>query len=388
MSPSVPLVAQSVGLVAREALRAGFDRGLPTGGAVPLRSSGITSRWLEGAMKLRPGAIRSARVVDEHHGTALRARIAVDADPGVDVPNHLFAKLTPKNLQQHLLMNVMDLGKREVLFYRAIAPEAPIRVPRCYAAEVDARRGRNVMVLEDLSGRARFRDIREPCDTAEAEAMVDALADLHGAFWQTDRFTTDLGLLVGRSPAATFLGNLFVRRILGDLKGQAADIVPGDIQRKSRVLFECKEGVDAFWAAEPQTVIHGDPHLGNLFFEGAAPGLLDWQAVMAGPGIRDVAYFVVASVETQVARKIERGLVDRYAARLGTTGVTVDADQLWTRYRAAVSEFYISAVVTAGTGERMQPQEISRVGVERVVAAVKALETFDVLAALMAGERV
>lgn len=64
-----------------------------------------------------------------------------------------------------------------------------------------------------------------------------------------------------------------------------------------------------------------------------------------------------------------------------------DLGHLWTRYRAAVSELYISAVVTAGTADRMQPQAVSRVGVERVVAAAGALETFDILASVAAAER-
>jgi aminoglycoside phosphotransferase (APT) family kinase protein len=154
------------------------------------------------------------------------------------------------------------------------------------------------------------------------------------------------------------------------------------------VLIDRKPAVDAFWAAEPRTLVHGDTHLGNLFFEGATPGFLDWQAVMAGPGIRDLAYFVTASVDAPVARDIERGLVDRYAERLARGGVDADADHLWTRYRAVVAEFYISAVMTSGTGDRMQPEAISRVGVERAVAAVQALDTFEVLTALVAGEPV
>ncbi len=385
---SARLVARSVGLVTREMARCALDRLVPLACEVPHRSAGLTATWLEAAMDLPAGTIRSVSVLDEHHGTAARARVAIEADPSAGLPRHLFVKFTPRNFQQHVLMNVMDLGVREVLFYRAVAGAAPIRVPRCYAVQVDTRRGRNAMVLEDLSGAARFRDIREPCDADEAGAVTDALADLHAAFWESERFAGDLAPLVARSAPATFLGELFVRRILGDLKGQAADLVPPEVQRGSRVLLDQKQAVDAFWAAEPRTLIHGDTHLGNLFFEDAAPGFLDWQAVMAGPGIRDLAYFVIASVDAPRARDIERSLVDRYAQRLAGNGVDTDADHLWTRYRAAVAELYISAVVTSGTGERMQAQAVSRVGVERVVAAVQALDTFEVLAALVAGDRV
>jgi hypothetical protein len=84
-----------------------------------------------------------------------------------------------------------------------------------------------------------------------------------------------------------------------------------------------------------------------------------------------------------VARAIERDVVGRYAGRLAANGVAVDPEATWTRYRAAISEFYIAAVVTAGTSERMQPHAVTRAGVERAVAAAEANDTFAVLAHLL-----
>ncbi len=74
------------------------------------------------------------------------------------------------------------------------------------------------------------------------------------------------------------------------------------MQRASRMLFEQRDAIEAFWATEPQTLCHGDTHLGNLFFEGSSPGFLDWQAVMMGPGIRDVSYFLIASVDVSLLK--------------------------------------------------------------------------------------
>lgn len=388
MAPTVTTIsggARSAGLVARELTRCALDRALPSRAGLPMRADGFTATWIEQVLTLAPGSIRSVRVVADDHGTASRARLELDVAPGVEAPNRLFAKFTPPDLQQRLLMNVMDLGAREVLFYDAVAGEVPVRVPRCYAVLADPRRGRNVMLLEDLSGTARFRDLREPLSAEQATAVVGALADLHAGFWQSPRFGRDLSLLVARSRGATFLADTIVPRFLANPRGPAADLVPGDVRAASRVFADRKPAIDAFWVRQPWTLTHGDPHLGNLFFEGEQPGFIDWQAVMAGPSIRDVAYFLNASVDVPVARAIERDLVQRYAARLTGLGIDSDPDRTWTLYRAAISEFYVAAVVTAGTGERMQPHEITRLGVERAVAAVEAHDTFAILAALASG---
>jgi hypothetical protein len=375
--------AGSVGLLTKEAARCAWDRVAPGRDGLPLRPAELTPRWLERALDVTPGTVRSVDVVDDDHGTASRARIAVDAAPDAGIPDHLFVKYTPPVFAQRLLMNVMDLGTREVLFYRSVADGVPVRIPRCHAVQLDPRRARNVMVLEDLAPTARFRDLTEPISATEAFAVGDALADLHAAFWDSDRFDGDLALLRNRSDGANHLADVLVPRLVTKPRGPAAELISPGVGRASRVLLDRRAEIEAFWAREPRTLAHGDPHLGNLFFEGDAPGFLDWQATMAGPGIRDVAYFLNASVDIAVARAIERDLVDRYAARLGANGIDVDPAATWTRYRAAISEFYIAAVVTAGTSERMQRHEVTRAGVERAVAAAEANDTFAVLGHLL-----
>ena len=80
---------------------------------------------------------------------------------------------------------------------------------------------------------------------------------------------------------------------------------------------------------------------------------------MAWPGIRDIAYFVTASLEAdREARRIERELVRRYVTRLGDHGVDTDGDHMWTLYRAAITEPCLAFVCTAEAGERMQSFEI------------------------------
>ena len=383
--PNALLTARGLGLVAKEAARAGLDRVLPGGGSVPVRASEVTPTWLADAMGLPSGAIRSIEVVDEHSGTAGRARIAVDGD---DVPDQLFLKFSPSNYLQQVMMLVFHLGTREVFLYETLGDELPVRVPRCYATRVDARRGRNVMVLEDLADRALFRDIRQPPTATEAEAVIDAMADQHAAYWGTDRFAGDLAPMTGRSSAANLLGDMVRRRFLGNMKGLAAELVPAAMQQEGRIFFERSADIDAMWAAEPQTVLHGDPHFGNLWFEGDTPGFLDWQVATAGAGARDVAYFCTMSIDSELRREIERGLVERYASRLDTAGISVDHDRLWALYRAGATEAYTSAVAAAEAGERAQDPAICRVGVERSVAAIADHDSFGVLTALVDGKTV
>ncbi|GAA3218925.1 phosphotransferase [Actinocorallia longicatena] len=386
MAPQPVVVALGLGMAVREAARAGLNRVLPGGGPVPLRVEGVTDAWLGRALRLKSGDVTSVRVVGADSGTAARARIAVTSESG-GVPERLFVKLVPTNYLQHVMLNLFELGVREIHAYTALGDVPPVRVPRCHVAMVDPARGRSVLVLEDLSETARFRTVLDSLTRQEAEAVADGMADLHAAFWESDRFAGDLRPLAGRSAGAERLGNLIRRRFLGSITGPAAGLIPEEMKRECRMLFERSGEIDAFWDAQPRTLIHGDPHLGNLFFEGAVPGFLDWQVAMAGAGIRDVAYFACASVEPELLRTFERELVERYTARLAAAGVAVEVERQWTLYQAATTEFYLAAVCTAEAGERMQPRDVMLSGVERAVAGVAAHDGFGVLARLLEAER-
>ncbi|AHH17792.1 phosphotransferase enzyme family protein [Nocardia nova SH22a] len=371
----------ALGTAAREAVRAAADLAIPSGTAIPLRVADLTAPRVSRLLGLPDGAVTAVRVLGQDSGTAARARIEVSGDTGL--PPHLFLKLMPRNYLQHVLMNVFRLGAREVLAYRALGDDPPVRVPRCHLAEIDPMRGRCALILEDLSATAEFRTVVDSVTRAEAEAVTDALANLHAAFWETGRFTGDLRPLACRSAAEIRVGDLVRRRFLARITGHCADLIPESIRDQCRIFYRRSADIDAFWAAQPQTLIHGDPHLGNLFFEHGRPGFLDWQVATAGPGIRDLAYFVTVSVRPELLRDIEYALVQRYSDRLAAAGIPADARRMWTLYRAAITEPFLAMVCTAEAGERMQPRAVSRVGVERAVAAVRAHDSFSLLAELI-----
>lgn len=385
MAPQVLRTALGIGFAAQEAVRAGMDRVVPFGSTVPLRVRDVTARWLSDALGLPRGSITSVQVLDQHSGTAARARVEVESE--ADLPAHLFLKMVPDNYMQHVMMNLFQLGTKEMLAYQALGDTPPVRIPRCYLARHDRHRGRSILVLEDLSETAEFRTVVDSATAAEAAAVIDALADLHATFWNSPRFDADLRPLTQRSATEIRLGDMIRKQFLADINGHAADLVPDHVKQQCRMFYQRSADIDAFWASQPRTLTHGDTHLGNLFFEAGTPGFLDWQVASAGPSIRDVAYFANASVEPDLLREIEPELIRRYTDRLVAAGVDADFDRTWLLYRAAITELLLAVVCTAEAGERMQPRAVSRVGVERAVAGVTAHDSFDVLGALITEAR-
>jgi len=134
-------------------------------------------------------------------------------------------------------------------------------------------------------------------------------------------------------------------------------------------------------AEGPRTLIHGDSHVGNAYFDEGEAGFFDWQVTQHHQGIRDVAYFLTLSLDTDLQRAHERALFERYWRRLHDSGVSkgdANPDWLWERYRSFSLYTYIGASVTT-TMSDLQPEDIARTGLRRAAVAVDDLDALDLL---------
>jgi hypothetical protein len=299
----------------------------------------------------------------------------------------VFVKMAPSELKTRLFVNLMRLGAREVAFYRQIRAAVPVPTPIVHAAESQPRRGRFVLVLEDLAARGgRFGDVRQPCTPDEAHGVVTALGRLHAAFWASPRFRGDLAWVgTPRQDPNAALVDALVRRSVGQVAVRFPSLIPDEVRRGGHLVAARRAEIDELLARGPLTLLHGDTHRGNLYFDGDQPGFFDWQVVRVGPGLRDVTYFLVVSMDTEARRAHQRDLLRAYIASLHASGgPELGADDAWHQYRLHAVDPWIASAVTAALGG-LQAAEIAETALKRSVAAVQELETFGALRVLLSG---
>ena len=363
---------------------------------IPVEVDEFTPAWLTQALQPKaPGAeVTGVEVLEAHSGTTGRARIAVayasdSTNPeGAALPPSFFVKLAPFDPKQRKFIEQNGIGVAEARLYATVGAELPMRVPEIWLAHDDGTG--YVMILEDLvpSG-CKFPSAKDPDVAERTIQVVEGLARLHARYWENPRFDTDLGWVPTRAgfgpidpkePAVARAAGGFVRKAL-DLFG--AEMQPAFMDVGTLYVERTADVLD-LWDEGERTLIHGDPHMGNLFTDGPAIGFLDWAMTSHSPGMRDVAYFLGNSVPTDVRRALQDDLLVRYRELLAENGVELDAATIEAQYRLFAVYSWVSATSTAVVGDRWQTAAIGRGGMARSTQTVADLDSAGILRELLA----
>jgi thiamine kinase-like enzyme len=267
------------------------------------------------------------------------------------------------------------MGKREARFYAEVAASVPVPVATPFWADWSEDGSAYLMLVEDLAARGcSFPSWKDDAVPEYAAWMMDTLAELHAHFWESPRLAADLAWI--EPPMRAEIGPLLVRSALE----QFTDQMPPEFRELGELYIEHVGPLSDLLDSGPQTLLHGDSHLGNLFLDGQRIGLLDWACTCRAPGIRDVAYFLCNSVPTELRRSRERGLLERYLAALSGHGAPAPSiDDAFVSYRRYAVTSWIAATATAAAGSRMQPLELGMRSMKRATDAIRDLETLDLL---------
>ncbi|MDQ6525891.1 phosphotransferase [Nocardioides sp. LHD-245] len=347
---------------------------------LPLTLDEVTPAWLSGALGTAFAGVRVGAVTrqGERAGTSTSATFVLDyEDDGghADLPRSVYIK---GGFDEVMRRRVWVALIQEARFFAELAPDVPINIPRSYFSGVDEAVGQGVVILEDMAPRGvEFGHITRDRGPDTVARVIELQARLHARFWNSPRLDAyaDWG-----QPQRVFLRYLLREKSWDDVLTRAygdriLDIFP-DRDFALRALERCWELDDAL----PRTLLHGDPHSGNQFFEAdGAPGFNDWQCTFPGAPGHDHAEMLVSSLSVEERRAHERDLIAHYREVLVAEGVA-DApslDELFLSYRQNQAHNMVQSVFNPYD---MQTQEVTDTSAGRTLAAAADLDLIGALA--------
>jgi hypothetical protein len=281
------------------------------------------------------------------------------------------------------------LYRNEVEVYARLKPSTFLQAPRVFGGAYDPEMNALLLIMEDLRLRdVTFANVTVPVSLDQLRSLLDQLAILHARFWNSPELGASLGWmethLKGRIHDQFNSPAVVPRHIANELatvqfKREMVERTGTDIDG----MFRQFQAVQRHQATLPQTVCHGDTHIGNTYLlPDGTGGLLDWQLTSQGHAMHDVSYLIATALCVAERRKHERELLDYYRERLAAEGVrdTPDAETMWTEYRRSmVWGVYIGWLTTPVVNYGW---EITVMAHLRTMTAYEDLETAKLIAAI------
>jgi aminoglycoside phosphotransferase (APT) family kinase protein len=294
--------------------------------------------------------VADVSILGRHQGSAshVNLKLGYAANPDGRLPEKIFVKTLldvgrdqlPSGFAENLQGDLaVALYATETRAYAQIASKIDIETPRIFAADLGERPGDFYLFMEDLNDRSAVcPKVTQPLTVDQVSRLIGELAKLHAAYWESPRFATDLAWT---DTATTGVNSDFLRQ-----GGWSMVDIELAVPFKAAILDEI--GIDrphvqaAFWRRQnnlesgPVTLLHGDPHPGNVYFlPSGAVGLLDWQLARRGPWTHDVSYAITSALDPDDRRRCEADLLAAYRSDLVGRGVAAppSLDEMWVSHR-------------------------------------------------------
>ena len=295
------------------------------------------------------------------------------------LPKNLLLKSAKPNLHPELL----NRSSHEAKFYQAMAGlTADSPIPTCYSVEYDQTTHQAHILMADLSETHFQRPSPIPPSNRHCEMIVESLAQIHAAWWNSPLLGNGLGerldiekatamecRLVDTVPAFfDYLGDA----LLPQQRQTIEQVIASDFLSKlSQRLCDLRQ----------VTLIHGDAHTGNLMLprdeERQPVILIDWQLWDVNVGAIDLAFLMALHWSSQRRALLEKTLLRRYHQRLLAWGVNnYDWQDLWNDYRQSV---IIMSLIPIGQFRRKSPAGVIWFGLQDSMAAFEDLNCAELL---------
>jgi Phosphotransferase enzyme family len=343
----------------------------------PVHPDAMTPDWLGGVLGAPPRALRGWRSRAIGTGQMCDSfRLTLDWDVcRPERPASVVAKCPSHDPASRHVAALTGTYVKEVGWYRELAAQATVAMPRCFHAEIAANDVDFILILSDLAP-ARQGDQLAGVDMAALGPCIGEAAKLHAMLWNSPKLDDiawlrrDNGDLVRALFPQLYAG--FRERYAGRLAPELLDVGAGIVARLDRWLARVPAA---------RTIVHGDLRIDNILFapDGARCWLVDWQTPGIGSGASDIAYLVGTSIADPSARD-DRAAFTLWLAALRDQGVTPDAEALWDDYRIGALSGYFMAVFASMNVERtVRGDEMFAVMAERPARQARALGSLDLL---------
>lgn len=312
-------------------------------GEFPAHPDAITREWWSAILDRVPESWTWEPIGTGQVGDSVRFHLTFS---GTEQPMTLAGKFAAADATSRNTAAMLGLYAKEVMFYRDLAPQLPIRTPQILCAELGDDGASFVLLFEDL-GPARGGNQIAGCAIADARQAIRQAAALHAPSWNNPAML-DLDWLQPDEMAAAKVKALYPQA-QAIFRMRYADLLEPEYMALCEAVAEVTATTDR--PQQKLSLVHGDFRLDNLLFDikGASEpiAVLDWQTLTIGNGLTDIGYLLGAGIGDALRRAHERELLELYCTEMTTRGVPLRVEDIWRDYVLGALHGVSTAVFSA-----------------------------------------
>eukprot|EP00756_Hemistasia_phaeocysticola_P016374 Hpha_TRINITY_DN15471_c5_g3::TRINITY_DN15471_c5_g3_i1::g.176728::m.176728 len=276
--------------------------------------------------------------------------------------DRVFVKMPAGRLAERLFLTVFRVYHNELNFYANVRSHP--KVPQRLFAEckhVSMKGNSFCLILEDLGKRkAQFPSVVDPYPRSRLTQSLTSFAKLHATFWEAppqgvwcDRWSRTRTVPATSREMRPPFRQFVALKTLKEVRRRYPEFMKGDIGEAYELLLREFDTVRRYWSSGRLTLVHGDSHVGNMFFTEECAGFYDMQCVAAEHPMRDITYHLLSSYDAGALAREEKDIIKEYLSILAAQGRELTWDEAWLQYRLQSWWALIAFAISAGAGDLM-----------------------------------
>jgi beta-phosphoglucomutase len=254
------------------------------------------------------------------------------------------------------MAKMLHLHERECYFYDAIHRYVNVNVPKCYGLVYDDRFDTLGIVLENLN--TTEYELAVDLNQAPLKVslrVIERMAELHWRFWNKD--LGKICPLLKRNDDSCFkpFWTEYVQTNWKDFKAKWSPCLTTQQICLADAVVEKYASVQHMLSVGNLTLCHGDLKSANIFYKKTRdhePYFIDWQYVVHGKGVQDLAFFMVESFDATVSNKYYDLFTTFYYVKLTELSITYNKHEFERDLMAAICYFPLFVAVWFGTTDK------------------------------------
>ena len=359
---------------------------------IPKSPGEITNDWLtdvqRGSGKLKDAVVvnHSIKPLAIGIGSANIKRINLEYDfPEDGALSSMIAKFVSVRKKPHA-DKLKDFSDREIKFYQHFDSNSGISTPQCFYAEIDKESGDYLLLMEDMS-KCRVGDLSGKLE--DVEVAIENLARFHAKWWNSEKLNEmPWGTLFSSVPGNNEgLFETFVDSLL-----QIKEIYRNKIPETFRLVADRLQNIEvSIFTDDSLTLVHGDYHPGNIFFQSNNEGrfaVFDWEAVHNGCAGQDLVPITTLGLTKEQRELHQNSLVKLYhKTLLENVAIEYSLDQCWDNIRRGLLYSVFCNTIAAARQNRERIEQLDAAALEfvldiyfgRIDSALRSADIFKLL---------